>query len=402
MMRILIHRGRNQIGGSIVEVSTESTRIFLDVGVNLDDNKKNDFPNIEGLFSGEKRCDAVFISHYHSDHIGLLEQVIKDIPIYMGEKAYKVYSAAADYRDNVIGFVANFLYDNQKVVIGDMYITPFLCDHSAFDSYMFLIEADNRKVLYTGDFRANGRLDYQNLLANLPEVDVVIIEGTTLSREVEKENIEEELLEDIAIDYLKSHTGPAFIMMSAMNVDRMITAYNVAQKTNRLFLEDIYTANIAMAAGGSAPQPDIEKNVRVFTTGGTKQYERLLEYGNARIGKYEIAKKSFLMCVRQSMKNYLDKLNELLSFDNGVLFYGLWKGYMEQPELQEFLHYMEDKGVKVHILHTSGHADSWTIDKLIQDISPQIIIPIHTENEKWFERYAEKCEIIYESNRIEL
>ena len=40
--------------------------------------------------------------------------------------------------------------------------------------------------------------------------------------------------------------------------------------------EDIYTADIAMAAGNSAPQPNVEKNVRVFTTGGTKQYERLV------------------------------------------------------------------------------------------------------------------------------
>ena len=399
-MVINIVRGQNQIGGSIVEISTESTRIFLDVGVNLDGNSKNDFPNIEGLFSGKKRCDGVFISHYHSDHIGLLEQLIKDIPIYMGEKAYKVYSAAANYRDKEVGFTANFLYDNQKIVIGDISLTPFQCDHSAFDSYMFLIEADNKTVLYTGDFRANGRLDYQSLLENLPEVDAVIVEGTTLSREIEKENIEEKQLEDIAIKYMETHTGPAFILMSAMNVDRMITAYNVALKTNRLFLEDIYTADIAMAAGNSAPQPNVEKNVRVFTTGGTKQYERLVEYGSAKIGKHEIAKKPFLMCVRQSMKNYLDKLNELLSFDDGVLFYGMWKGYMEQPELQEFLTFMEDKGVKVHILHTSGHADSWTIDKLIQDISPKIIIPVHTENEKWFDRYIGKCEVVYGKSEI--
>ena len=39
-------------------------------------------------------------------------------------------------------------------------------------------------------------------------------------------------------------------MISAMNIERMITAYNVARQTNRVFLEDIYTADIAMSAGG--------------------------------------------------------------------------------------------------------------------------------------------------------
>jgi len=80
----------------------------------------------------------------------------------------------------------------------------------------------------------------------------------------------------------------------------------------------------------------------------------------------------------------------------------MWKGYMEQPELQEFLYYMESKGVKIHVLHTSGHADSWTIDKLIQDVSPKIIIPVHTENEKWFDKYSTKHEIVYEKKEVEI
>ena len=63
------------------------------------------------------------------------------------------------------------------------------------------------------------------------------------------------------------------------------------------------------------------------------------------------------------MKNYLAKLNDLVSFGGGVLFYGMWKGYMEQPEMKEFPDWMTSKGVKVHILHTSGHTDSITIEK---------------------------------------
>ena len=35
-MNIRIHRGQNQIGGSIIEVSTEQARVFLDIGIELD------------------------------------------------------------------------------------------------------------------------------------------------------------------------------------------------------------------------------------------------------------------------------------------------------------------------------------------------------------------------------
>lgn len=392
-MKINITRGQNQIGGSIILVETDTTKLYFDIGINLDEGANVEVPQIEGLFYGQKDCDGVFISHYHSDHIGLLPSLLPNIPIYIGEKAYEIYAAAANYREADTSFSPVFFYDKKKIQVGNITITPLRCDHSAYDSYMFLIESGGKSILYTGDFRANGRLNFKELLSELTEVDAIIIEGTTLSREVSKENITEEKLENIAEEYLKKHSGPAFIMMSAMNIDRLTTAYNIAQKTNRLLLEDIYTAEIASAADKKLLAPNRGKRIRVFTTGGDKQYKKLQQYGNAKIGKYEISKKSFIMCIRQSMRNYIEKLNEILPFKDGVLFYAMWTGYMEQPDMLDFINYMESKGVKLHKLHTSGHADALTIDKLIQRTNPKIIVPVHTNNAEWFDKYIQSKKI---------
>lgn len=380
-MKIHIHRGQNQIGGSIIEISTNEARIFLDIGIKLDEDKKIEIPTIDGLFCGEKNCDAVIISHYHSDHIGLVDYLLPDIPVYMGSESYKIMKAAYDYRDIDINFSPSLIEDGKEIIIKDIKITPFLCDHSAFGSYMFLIEADGETTLYTGDFRANGRMNFEELLDRVPGVDNLIIEGTTLSREDNVENISEEKLEEIAVNYLKDYNGPVFIMMSAMNIDRVITAKNIAKRTGRVFLEDIYTADITSSIDMTT------ENTRVFMTGGDKQYKMLQKYSDIKIGKKEIAKTPFIMSVRSSMKNYLSKLNDLVSFKNGVLFYGMWKGYLERSDTKEFVEFMESKGAKLHILHTSGHADSMTIDQLIQDVKPKRIIPVHTENAEWFDRY---------------
>ena len=393
-MIIHIHRGQNQIGGSIIEITDNKTRLFFDIGINLEENEEVEVPQIEGLFYGSTNCDGVFISHYHADHIGLTEELLRDIPVFMGERAYKVISAAADYREKELSFKPKYICDKKKIVIGDFTITPFLCDHSAYDSYMFLVENAGNKVLYTGDFRANGRLEFEQLLDNIPMVDALVIEGTTLTRE-NQENVQEEMLEQIAVDYIKDKDGPVFIMMSAQNIDRLITAQNIADKTGRVILEDIYTAQIAKASGV------LSEKARVFMTGGDKQYERLQEFRDVKIGKHEISKTSFLMCIRQSMKNYLSKLSELVNFENGVLFYGMWKGYMEQPELHEFLDIMHSKGVKVHVLHTSGHADANTIEKIIEKTRPNMIIPVHTENAEWFRKYKPTIQILDEPS-IEL
>ena len=103
-MNIHIHRGQNQIGGSVIEISTESARIFLDIGIELDEGKNINIPQIEGLFCGTKECDAVFISHYHADHIGLADYLLPNIPLYIGETAYRIIKTASDYMEAELKF----------------------------------------------------------------------------------------------------------------------------------------------------------------------------------------------------------------------------------------------------------------------------------------------------------
>lgn len=401
-MTINVIRGQNRIGGSIIEIATARTRIILDAGIELDEGADFAVPPVPGLFSGEAAYDAVFVSHYHGDHMGLLDCVLDGIPVYMGETAWRMVCAAGDYRNEPVRFRPRFIHDREKITVGDIALTPFSCDHSALDSYMFLLEGEGRRVLYTGDFRGNGRLGDDGLLSALPTVDAVIIEGTTLSRDDARENTEEALLEEIAVSCLKDRPGPAFIMMSPMNTDRLITAYNAARRTGRTFLEDIYTASVACAAGEEIPQPNGKHPARVFMTGGDRQYEKLQAFGNAKIGKAGIAGTPFLMCVRASMQNYLSRLNERLSFENGTLFYGMWKGYLAQPAVAEFVQFMEERGAALHVLHTSGHADSGTIDRLIRTVAPAAVIPVHTENADWFLRYEPEIRAVRHTGIISL
>ena len=49
-MKITIHRGQNQIGGSIIEIASDTTKIILDAGSELDEEIPV-APDVEGLFS---------------------------------------------------------------------------------------------------------------------------------------------------------------------------------------------------------------------------------------------------------------------------------------------------------------------------------------------------------------
>jgi hypothetical protein len=70
-----------------------------------------------------------------------------------------------------------------RFTVGPFAVTPILTDHSAFDAYMLLIEADGKRILYTGDFRRHGRKSVlvDRMIAKPPaDIDVLIIEGTNL------------------------------------------------------------------------------------------------------------------------------------------------------------------------------------------------------------------------------
>ena len=377
-MEIVIHRGENQIGGNIIEISTGRTRILLDVGRELDEEEVR-LPDIDGLFDNPS-FDAVFISHYHGDHIGLAYYIDKRIPLYLGEASARIVQASDAYKNTETIHPAGFLVHGKPILIGDITVTPFLCDHSAFDSYMLLCEADGETVLYTGDFRSGGRKSLDRLLHNLPQkIDKLICEGTTLSREGYVPVTEAEL-EEKAVALFKKTSAPIFVLQSSANIDRIVTMYRAAKRTGRIFLQELFMAELATAAGKSIPNPAFE-DVYAFIT-NPKRYDALTKY--RRIGKYGIAKSRFVMCVRSSMLRYMQSLSEQTSFEGGLLIYSMWSGYRKQPEMEAFLCACEDMGLKVVELHTSGHADADTIQRLIAHVNPTEIIPVHTENAAWF------------------
>ena len=399
-MEINIIRGQNQIGGSIIEVSSKNTKIILDVGSNLED-KEIVVPEIEGLFKGKAKYDGVLISHYHSDHEGLATKILPEIPIYMGEKSYEIHKVTREYiKKEYLKEPKTFKAD-EEFLIGDIKITPYLCDHSAFDAYMFLLDCEGKKILYTGDFRSNGRKSFEPLLRKLPKVDVLITEGTNLSNDkIGKINLTEKELEKKGIELLEGNDRLVFVLMAGTNIDRIVTLYKIANATKRLFLLDTYAGQITDTIGGNIPNPRTFSNVRIFLTNQDK-YEILKNYPKNKIGKNEIANKNFMMCIRSSMKQYLENRSKEFSFEGCVLFYSMWEGYKKQENMKEFLKFMEEKGVKTISLHTSGHADEKDFDKLIKKVEPEIIIPIHTENSEWFKRY-ENCEVIYDKNIIKI
>ncbi len=153
--------GQNQIGGCVVLISTGQSKICIDFGENL--------PGQQGKAKrakinwNEKMVDAVFFTHCHGDHMGRFMEIPAHIPLYMGKAArqVRVNISRALHREDELAVLLDrdrvrCLKAGYTVEMGDIRVTPYLVDHSAYDAYMFLIETPDKRILHTGDFRNHG------------------------------------------------------------------------------------------------------------------------------------------------------------------------------------------------------------------------------------------------------
>ena len=248
-MNIIIHRGTHQIGGSAIEISTASTRIILDFGneLSLDEKYIPINLDVDGVTKGIPDCDGIVISHYHMDHLGQLIAALPEIPLYMGMLSKEVAMISAEYQDKdlylrLLG--ANTFRGGEAFTIGDIRIRPLVIDHSAADSYMFVIEAEGKRVLYTGDFRMHGlRHHVLDKLVNtyIGEVDILITEGTSLSRDADDCISEAAVLEDIS-SYIQDGKY-VFIMCSSTNIDRIMEIWQ-NMPSDKVLICDAYQKRI--------------------------------------------------------------------------------------------------------------------------------------------------------------
>ena len=400
LINLIIHRGSRQIGGSCIEISTERSRIILDIGQELpsidDENteKKLKFPNVKGLYRGDKKTiDGILVSHGHGDHVGLIQSVHPQIPVYIGEKAYNILDITAKFTGGKpIENPLSYLISGQEIRIGDFLITPYLVDHSGFDAYAFIIEADGKYIAYTGDFRDHGRKKKATdfFIEKIPKgIHALLIEGTMMSRINETVKSEEDI-EREAYEFMKSNTAPVFVMQSSTNIDRLVSMYRAAKRSKRIFVMDIFTANIVSQLNDNIPKPGRFKDIRVFypyyltkrmfkQSDGAKLMKQFSQY---KILREELAKRNdYCMLIRDTM---LSDLQHIENLKEAGFIYSIWNGYKKLKKTKEILDYAQAEGMQIVDFHTSGHACIKTLEKTIECSQPQKIIPIHTENPDLF------------------
>jgi ribonuclease J len=140
----------------------------------------------------------------------------------------------------------NYFEREKSFQIGDISITSYWADHSAFDSYSFLVEADGKRLFYSGDFRSHGRKAnaFNWFTHNAPQhVDYLLLEGTTIGRE-SKQFKRETAIENEFVKVFQEQNKINLVYSSGQNIDRIVSVYRACKKTNKILVVDVYVAKI--------------------------------------------------------------------------------------------------------------------------------------------------------------
>ncbi len=287
-MKFKIHRGTQEIGGSCVEIWTDTTRIVVDFGmplVNPDRTKFNSreikgksvkdlisegiLPDIQGLYDGTRKT-ALILSHAHQDHYGLINYLHKDCEIYLGEATQKLIEITNIFTNQDWNISNSHHFESGKPFsIGDIEITPYLMDHSSFDAYAFLIKSNGKSIFYSGDFRSHGRKNkaFSWFSYNVEKnVDYLLLEGTTIGRGKQRFQTESEI-EDELVETFSKGKGINLIYTSGQNIDRLVSIFRACRRTGKILALDFYIANVlkTLSAYGRLPYPSKDfPEIKVF------------------------------------------------------------------------------------------------------------------------------------------
>ncbi|MFO7791565.1 MAG: MBL fold metallo-hydrolase [Candidatus Saliniplasma sp.] len=348
MLSITVHGGAGEIGGNKILVENEDTRIMLDFGtrmgfesdyfaefvkprsntglrdrlilgslpfipgiyredmirpIGLDDvdddgrvlNRDSRLLDLSDLITyedhteehGEEFLDALFLSHAHFDHVGDMNYIHPDIPLYCSDvtktlvetideltkfksEAISMKRPEIDFRKS--GMFADEPYikkedserdcftlgDGEWTSVGSIEVKAIDVDHSVPGASSYIVETEGKKVLYTGDIRFHGTypLSIDEYAAKVgDDVDVMICEGTRVDSEslITEEDVKQQI-----IDEIKEVEGLVFVDFSWKDTTRYETIRDACKECGRTFIIDARLAYLLNELGEKPETDDMK------------------------------------------------------------------------------------------------------------------------------------------------
>ena len=422
MTTIEFFGGIGVIGSSKIMISTPTARVLLDMGLDipaerdlfrapvrerpgfeLRDRLAVGFaPEIPGVYDPaqldpgatlgrpDHRSTAVFLSHAHLDHDGALGFLRPDVPVHAHPDTVLLEAAIAVSGTGGPGNRPELTPMTGTVTVGDIAVEAVPVDHDIPGACGFLVTTPDGTLAYTGDlnFHRDGARFSQGFVDRAAGVDMLVTETTMLSFDIPagagEPRTEAEVL-DLAEEAMSRAPGLALVSMYVRDVDRAQRLMARAAAHGRTMVWPGQSAALLHHLGvegvttwdGSRPQTrcHVEAVARAEASG----------HGRIRTVSLDAVRASPSSFLIQPDVSDVPSLLDLplaaphrppgtfLPFIHAQgeplgPFMANWHTYME---------WLERLDVTFVGIGSSGHATGEALHKMVMDIHPGVVVPIH-------------------------
>lgn len=417
--------------GVVIMITYNKSRVIFDFGAPFEPltqiydgtvlvrNKKrvkdslllNQAPMIDYIYSKESLDDinlkpaeenpyetAIFISHCHKDHMSEIDKVDSSIPIYLHHLGLKLKQALETIEEEPYYRKYNGFEYNEKIMVGEIEVTPYFSDHACIGSASFLIKTKDCTIVYSGDIRFHAleakRAWHATKQMSKNEIDLLIVDSTTTSsnefvyseneidslnlpsKEVLKDMITEQKIIDDIREQLKTHQGIAVFNLYHRDVRMLEYLIKIAKEYNREAVFEPHTAYIINEL------LNISTNV-IFPNNNLKyDFYTEVRKNNKIISKDEVITNPNSYFVQNTYRNIL----ELIDYDgiNGVYFH-----LFGEPLTEEHVHYQIMKNVIDKLkwnffsyinLYSFSHTYPNQLAYYIKKLNPKAVVAVHSTN----------------------
>jgi ribonuclease J len=306
-------------------------------------------------------------------------------------------------------------------------VTVYDVDHSIYGASAYLLKGET-SLAYSGDLRLHGNLgnETKKFVSAAKEASVLLMEGTRTSRNDnsgDDEGITEKSVYESCYDAVDAAKGLVIADFAPRNFERFESFQLIAKKTGRTLVataKDIYMFLAMGCAGKECNLNDLGIYHELKDRKGLKWETEVVmgKMGNQYVTHDKIANNpsGYILCFSlNELKNLLD-----IQPDDGTYIYSSCEAFSEEMEfdfkrLWNWLTYMnfDVKGFSIKekenggkptfdsAYHASGHASKRDLAWIIDQIDPEVIIPVHTENPAWFAEKWENTRVVHDGERVE-
>lgn len=398
-MRLSFLGGAQEVGRSAVLVDTGPEKLLLDYGVKIN-VKPTEYPK-----EINTRLNAILLSHAHLDHCGAIPvlyrqrqdcpfcglditRLISRMLMFDSYKIAKYESEEEKFsKRNISTAIKHFktVKYRKPFMTGKTRVTFFDAGHIP-GSALILLETQNKRILYTGDFNLSDTRLIKGADLDLPEVDVLITESTYSDRE-HPDRLKEERKMVESIQGTLENDGIA-----------LVSCFAIARTQETLLVLDEYELEYPIYIDGMS-----KKATRIINSYPSLQreyncVEKALKRLDARFItnpsiRKKILKKPCIIVTTSGMltggpiTHYIEKIYD--REDCTLILTGFQVPGTEGAVLLEtgrYIHQDLDLAVKMSVrkFNFSSHAPRSELFRFVKHVNPGKVFCMHGDNTKRF------------------